>query len=215
MTTVASSDAKSSIISPTSANSPRDKFSPAVIFTKIPLAPSKFTSSSKGLLIAVSAASLALHSPTLAPVPIIAIPISDITVFTSAKSTLILPGFIIKSAIPLTAPNKTSLAALKASSREASGPRTSISFSLGIVMSESTVCARDSIPSEAIFERFFPSNGKGRVTTATARMPISLATSATIGAAPVPVPPPIPAVMKTISAPESTSAISFRSSKAA
>ena len=34
------------------------------------------------------------------PVPIIACPISDITVRTSAKSTLIIPGRVIRSAIP-------------------------------------------------------------------------------------------------------------------
>jgi hypothetical protein len=46
-----------------------------------------------------------------------------------------------------------------------------------------------------------PSKSKGLVTTATVRMPISLAISATTGAAPVPVPPPMPAVMKTMCAP--------------
>ena len=46
-----------------------------------------------------------------------------------------------------------------------------------------------------------PSNGNGLVTTATVRMPISLASCATTGAAPVPVPPPMPAVMNTMSAP--------------
>ena len=42
------------------------------------------------------------------------------------------------------------------------------------------------------------SKEKGLVTMPTVRMPRSCATSATTGAAPVPVPPPIPAVMKTI-----------------
>ena len=46
-----------------------------------------------------------------------------------------------------------------------------------------------------------PSNPKGRVTTPTVRAPRSLAIRAITGAAPVPDPPPIPAVMKTMSAP--------------
>src|SRR5690606_14652949 len=50
---------------------------------------------------------------------------------------------------------------------------------------------------------------------ATVRMPMSRATSATIGAAPVPVPPPMPAVMNTMSEPCSTSAMRSRSSSAA
>ena len=45
--------------------------------------------------------------------------------------------------------------------------------------------------------------------------PCSLATSATTGAAPVPVPPPIPAVIKTRSDPSKAAAISSRDSSAA
>ena len=89
------------------------------------------------------------------------------------------------------------------------------SFSLGMVMSESTYCDSSLIPSSASIIRFLPSKTNGLVTTATVRMPSPLATSATIGAAPVPVPPPIPAVIKTISAPCKTSAMRSLSSKAA
>ena len=46
----------------------------------------------------------------------------------------------------------------------------------------------------------------GLVTTPTVSAPISLATSAMTGAAPVPVPPPRPAATKTMSAPCSSSA---------
>ena len=46
-----------------------------------------------------------------------------------------------------------------------------------------------------------PSKPKGRVTTPTVRAPKSLAIRAITGAAPVPDPPPIPAVIKTMSAP--------------
>ena len=49
--------------------------------------------------------------------------------------------------------------------------------------------------------RFEPSNWNGLVTTPTVRTPSSRAACAMIGAAPVPVPPPMPAVMKHICAP--------------
>src|SRR5690606_42010471 len=48
---------------------------------------------------------------------------------------------------------------------------------------------------------FLPSKGNGLVTTATVKIPNSRAISATTGAAPVPVPPPIPAAINIISAP--------------
>ena len=75
-----------------------------VTLTSIPFAPERLTSSRSGLEIAASAASLALPSPLDTPDPIMAIPISDITVLTSAKSTFIVPGVVINSAIPCTAP---------------------------------------------------------------------------------------------------------------
>lgn len=63
--------------------------------------------------------------------------------------------------------------------------------------------------------RWRPSKPNGRVTTPTVRMPRSLAISATTGAAPDPVPPPIPAVTNTKSAPATACAISSRLSSAA
>ena len=60
-----------------------------------------------------------------------------------------------------------------------------------------------------------PSNLNGLVTTATVRAPISLAIDAITGAAPVPVPPPIPAVINIISAPTSNSSIAALSLSAA
>ena len=71
------------------------------------------------------------------------------------------------------------------------------------------------MPASAFLMRRLPSKENGLVTTATVRMPNSWATSATIEAAPVPVPPPIPAVMKTMFAPRNASAISSRASLAA
>src|SRR5688572_10798306 len=53
---------------------------------------------SSGLDTAASAASRARSSPLAAPEPIIAMPVSDMTVRTSAKSTLIRPGRVISSA---------------------------------------------------------------------------------------------------------------------
>ena len=179
----------------------------------MPRAPFRSTSSSSGDRMAASAASRARLSPAAAPVPIIAMPISDITVRTSAKSTLIIPGRMIRSAMPWTAPSSTSFAAANASSTLVFSPSTSKSFSFGIVISESTCAASSLMPCSALLFRFSKSNGL--VTTATVRMPSSLATSATTGAAPVPVPPPMPAVTKTMSEPLSSSAMRSRSSSAA
>src|SRR5262249_19100126 len=63
--------------------------------------------------------------------------------------------------------------------------------------------------------RLRPSNVNGLVTTATVRMPRSRASEATTGAEPVPVPPPSPAVMKTMSAPSSSRVMVSGSSSAA
>ena len=108
------------------------------IFTSIPFALLRLTSSNKGHATADFAAISALSDPSAKPDPIIAIPISLITVLTSAKSTLIIPGLFIISAMPKTALYKTSLAAPNASTKVTSSPRTPINFSLGIVIKEST-----------------------------------------------------------------------------
>ncbi len=90
------------------------------------------------------------------------------------------------------------------------------SFSFGTVIRVSTSLRSRSIPSSACAMRFLPSNSKGLVTAPTVRAPIScLAISAITGAAPVPVPPPSPQVMKIMSAPFSESLISSRDSAAA
>ena len=70
-------------------------------------------------------------------------------------------------------------------------------------------------PRSACFMRRGPSKANGLVTTATVRAFNSLASEATTGAAPVPVPPPRPAVTNTMSAPSSTSMIRSVSSSAA
>src|SRR5690242_13610104 len=63
--------------------------------------------------------------------------------------------------------------------------------------------------------RRLPSKTNGLVTTATLSAPSSLAREATTGAAPLPVPPPSPEVMKIMSAPSSASMILSVSSSAA
>src|SRR6185503_6311735 len=215
MTTVASSEANCLTVSPTSWNSPIDRSTPAVTFTSTPLAPDKLMSSSSGLEMAASAAMRARSWPLATPEPIIAMPISDITVRTSAKSTLMRPGRVMSSAIPCTAPCSTSFADRNASSSVVVGPSTDSSFSFGIVISESTNRPSSAMPCSATRMRFGPSMLNGFVTTATVRMPISFASCATTGAAPVPVPPPKPAVMNSMSAPSMTSRMRSRSSIAA
>lgn len=74
-------------------------------------------------------------------------------------------------------------------------------LSFGITMSVSTFSLSDSYPSSDFEDLFCPSNANGFVTTQIVSAPSSFATSATTGAAPVPVPPPSPQVINTISAP--------------
>ena len=62
----------------------------------------------------------------------------------------------------------------------------------------STYFCNSIIPSLALFIFLFPSISKGFVTTPTVKIPKSLAIRATTGVAPVPVPPPIPAVRNTM-----------------
>jgi hypothetical protein len=71
------------------------------------------------------------------------------------------------------------------------------------------------MPCSACTARRLPSKEKGRVTTPMVSAPRLLAISATTGAPPVPVPPPFPAVMNTMSAPLRISSISSRCSSAA
>ena len=74
-----------------------------------------------------------------------------------------------------------------------------MSLWFGITINVSTTSLNFSIPSSAATCLLVPSNAKGLVTIPTVRAPASLASLAITGAAPVPVPPPIPAVIKTMS----------------
>src|SRR5437764_7665637 len=215
ITTVASSEANSVTSWPTYWNYPIERSMPALTLTRMPCAPSRLMSSSNGDDTAASAAARARPSPLAAPDPIIAMPVSPITVRTSAKSTLMRPGRVMSSAMPCTAPCNTWFAALKASSSVVCGPNTVNSFWLGIVMSESQNLVSSAMPWSATQARLLPSISNGLVTTATVSMPSSRATCATTGAAPVPVPPPMPAVMNSMSQPSTSSTMRSRSSIAA
>ena len=112
-------------------------------------------------------------------------------------------------------PWRSTSSATRNASERLTLPTVSSRRSLGMMISVSTESFRFMIPLTALFMRTFPSKAKGFVTTPMVRMPISFAHSATIGAAPVPVPPPMPAVIKTRSAPLSASVIVSRLSSAA
>ena len=190
------------------------KSGPPVIFIITPLAPS-IEVSNNGLCIASLAASSALFSPLALPIPICAIPVFNITVFTSAKSKLINPGTDIKSDIPWTPCLKISSAILNASTIDVFLSIICNNLSFGITTNVSTFSFKFAIPFSAWLSLFLPSKVNGFVTTPIVSIPNSFAVAATIGAAPVPVPPPIPAVTNTISAPRRTSAISDLLSSAA
>src|SRR5450830_324302 len=73
--------------------------------------------------------------------------------------------------------------------------------SLGMAIIASTRSLSIWSPCSAVFQRCLPSKVKGRVTTPTTSDRFLRAISAITGEAPVPVPPPMPAVMNTMSAP--------------
>ena len=131
-----------------------------------------------------------------------ATPPSFSTVLTSLKSRLINPCIVIISAMLLAATLSVS-SALPNASRTVRSVYISRRRSLLITRSASTCFAISSTPSRAWSIFFGPSKRKGIVTMPTVRMPISLLTWAMTGAAPVPVPPPIPAVINVIFVPSS------------
>ena len=117
--------------------------------------------------------------------------------------------------MPCTPWSSTSSAILKALTIDVFSFDTVSSRSFGMTMRVSTFSFRRWMPCSACTARRRPSKLNGRVTTPMVRAPMLLATSATTGAPPVPVPPPLPAVMKTMSAPFRISSISSRCSSAA
>ena len=147
--------------------------------------------------------------------PISAEPASFMIARTSAKSRLIRPGTVMMSLIPATPWRSTSSTTRNASTIEVFFWTTSRRRSLGIVIRVSTLALSSSEAFSATSLRRLPSKLNGLVTTPIVRAPCSLASSATTGAAPEPVPPPRPAVMNTMSESTSASAILSRSSSAA
>ncbi len=117
--------------------------------------------------------------------------------------------------MPCTPCRRTSSAILNALSTDVFSFDTVSRRSFGITMSVSTFSLSRWMPCSACTDRRRPSNANGRVTTPMVSAPMPFAISAITGAAPVPVPPPLPAVMKTMSAPFSASSISSRCSSAA
>ena len=118
----------------------------------------------------------------------------------SAKSKLTKPEVVTSSVVPLTAFVNISSDILKAVCKGNSGA-SSRSLSFGITIKVSTTDSILSNPSIAFSSLFLPSIVKGNVTTPIVKAPCFFANAATTGAPPVPVPPPIPQVIKTISLP--------------
>ena len=134
---------------------------------------------------------------------------------TSAKSRLMKAGMLIRLEMLSTPWRSTLSAASKAFIRVIFSWLMSFRRSLGMTIRESTCIIREAMPCSACAILRLPSKAKGFVTMPTVRIPRSWAVSATTGAAPVPVPPPMPAVIKTICAPFSALVISSLLSSAA
>ncbi len=165
--------------------------------TKAPVA-FEMSTSRRGFCIAFSTDSMALWALSDSPIPIKETPPSTITALISAKSRFTNPVVVTSSVIPLTAFVRISSAILKAVCNGSSGA-SSRSLSLGITISVSTTACILSNPSIAFSILFCPSIVKGRVITPIVKAPCFFASPAINGAAPVPVPPPIPHVMNIIS----------------
>ena len=170
---------------------------PKVMLSRTKFAPVMSQSLSRGDSNASVTAVRARPSPLALPEPMMARPELRMTVLTSFMSTLISPVSVMTSAMPLAAVQRISSALLKAA-RMVRLPYSSRSLSLRMMSNVSTASRIFSSPSVACALRRRPSNWKGMVTMPTVRMSISRAAWAMTGAAPVPVPPPIPAVMKTM-----------------
>src|SRR5580692_3846927 len=185
-----------------------------VMLIRMPRAPSIAPASSSGEAIARCAASMVRICPLAVAVPITAYPMRAMIVFTSAKSRLMMPGMVMMSEIPCT-PCRRMSSATRKDSKNPAFSATASNFSFGITIVVSTDSISSAMPFSACVMRRFPSNENGLVTTATVSAPISQASEAMIGAAPVPVPPPRPVVTNTMSAPSSASIILSESSSAA
>ncbi|MPN16426.1 hypothetical protein SDC9_163766 [bioreactor metagenome] len=160
------------------------------------------------------AASLALSGPAPIPNPIKATPESFKVFFTSAKSRLITAGKRIKLTTVLTDWANTLSPSPKALPI---GLLPSIISNLSLLTTiiASTLAFKLFKPSTERAIRFLPSKANGLVTIATTNAPASFAMRAITGDAPVPVPPPIPAAIKTMLASLTISLISSALASAA
>mmetsp|Transcript_11205 Transcript_11205/g.15774 ORF Transcript_11205/g.15774 Transcript_11205/m.15774 type:complete len:237 (+) Transcript_11205:556-1266(+) len=192
----------------------RLKSCPPEILNTTPLALSMVLSSS-GEEMAADAASSAPVFPDPIPIPMSAVPAPLMTDLTSAKSTLMIPGLIMISEMPTTPCRKMSSATANARFMGVSSGMMSRSLSLDTTMTVSTCCLSLLMAATACVILLRPSKRNGLVTMPTVRAPFSLATSATTGAAPDPVPPPMPLVTKQRSHPSMTAPISLLDSSAA
>src|SRR5213078_4427011 len=197
----ASSPAASFTTSEIWVTSPSVRSSPPVMLMSTPVAPVMEMLSSSGDEIACCTASIARFSPRPMPVPMIAAPPFCITVRTSAKSTFTMPVTVMREEMPWVACSSTSSAFLSASWNGIPLPTTASSRSFGTTTMVSTCLRISAIPMSAWRIRLRPSNRNGLVTMPMVRAPRSRAICEMMGAAPVPVPPPMPQVTNTRSAP--------------
>src|SRR6266516_138197 len=197
----ASSPAASFTTSEIWVTSPSVRSSPPVMLMSTPVAPVIEMLSSSGDEIACCTASIARFSPRPMPVPMIAAPPFCITVRTSAKSTFTMPVTVMREEIPCVAWSSTSSAFLSASWNGIPLPTTASSRSFGTTTMVSTCLRISAIPISAWRIRLRPSNRNGLVTMPIVSAPKSRAICEMMGAAPVPVPPPMPQVTNTRSAP--------------
>src|SRR6185437_2380757 len=197
----ASSPAASFTTSEIWVTSPSVRSSPPVMLMRTPVAPVMEMLSSSGDEIACCTASIARFSPRPIPGPMIAAPPFCITVRTSAKSTFTMPVTVMREEMPWVACNSTSSAFLSASWNGMPLPTTASSRSFGTTTMVSTCLRISAIPISAWRIRLRPSNRNGLVTMPMVRAPRSRAICEMMGAAPVPVPPPMPHVTNTRSAP--------------
>ena len=128
---------------------------------------------------------------------------------------MIKPVTAIKSDIDWTPLCNTLSTSWKASTIGVDLSIISLNLSFGITIKVSTLAFNSERPSIACAILLLPSKLNGLVTIATVKAPSPWAISAITGAAPVPVPPPIPHVTNTMSAPFKASSISFLDSTAA
>mmetsp|Transcript_22897 Transcript_22897/g.54454 ORF Transcript_22897/g.54454 Transcript_22897/m.54454 type:complete len:313 (+) Transcript_22897:345-1283(+) len=185
-----------------------------VMVSTMPLA-SAIGKSMSGDETAATAASCARFLPSAVPIPMSARPEPPMTLCTSAKSTLIMPALTMMSEMPTTPWRRMSSATQNASWSGVPSSTRSSSLSLETTIRMSTCCVSSSMASSACCMRRRPSKENGLVTIPTVSVPACLASSATTGAAPEPVPPPMPAVTKTMSTPRTSASISAEASMAA